>query len=103
METRYLVLLKRLTNCFAFSLYHLPFLVDTTSSITLLRQCSWPLLRTRPYSRLASRDPAIPEKTSIDKRVKDMTRRILAVFIIRLHSQENTTAESTKESAEIQQ
>ena len=36
-------------------------------------------------------------------RVKDMTRRILAAFIILVHSQENTTAEPTKETAEIQQ
>lgn len=103
VETRDLVLLNHLTNCFAFSSDHLPFLVDTTSSITLSRQCSWPLLRTRPYSRLASGDPAIPEETSIDKRVKDMTRRILAAFVIRLHSGECTTAEPTKGTAEIQQ
>jgi len=40
---------------------------------------------------------------SIDKRAKDMNRRILAAFIIRLHSGENTTAEPTKGTAEIQQ
>jgi hypothetical protein len=87
-----------LTKCIAFSSDHLPFLVDTMSSITLSRQYSWPLLRTRPYSRLASGDPAIPEETSVDKRVKDISRRILAAFIIRLHSGENTTAEPTTEN-----
>lgn len=103
METSDLVLLKHLTNCFAFISDHLPFLVDTTSSIMLSRQCSWLLLPNRPYSRLALGDPAIPEEKSSDKRVKVMTRRILAAFIIRLHSGENTTAEPTKGTAAIQQ
>jgi hypothetical protein len=98
VETRDLVLLMHLTNCFAFSSNHLPFLVDTMSSITFSRQYSWPLLRTRPYSRLASGNPAIREETSVDKRFKDNSRRILAAFIIRLHSAENTTAEPTTEN-----